>query len=533
MNKIINHGYIVLLFFCLLSFWPMLICTGVFWDDCCSYGHDIDVLKSAGLQLTGGNPLRVYIGYFLLKIDPNHIFLHYIQFILIYTRIIIFYYILKNLPVFSKLQTEAFIIALLAVVCPVNFSKFSGFMFTQELYVFGFFLGAFFLQKYFLTKCKSYIILSVFFLIYSCDYPSVCPFYYMAIPILIYQHTHDESINTFDNILRIAKKYFILWLIPISVFLINRKVFTPYGIYEGYNAVHALSLPKIINSLINNITFPIILLTYTYQFSGSLYMLTFIISFIVSIFILKESFFEYIKKESLITLILLSFSLYIASMLAYIALGRHLVYAPEYTRDQILVNFTFGTMLWYIVKYLIKFKYNNVIAALIISLFCAANVSGYIGILKNNVYKEAFILSLKNYPEIQIYSTIVIYDIDNVITDWNHDKCDTEYISMFKSAYNKASFYCFKYNFSKSDINIMLKKISSNKYICQSIYPDWNPNGKFCKLILRMKHYENISTPTAIRWTIGRLFGKDVDYLINDMFAIEIVPGASNEKPPT
>ena len=512
-NSLIRHPFLLITIFYFLSYWPILLNSGIQWDDVGSFGVDYAALREQALQLTGGNPLRFYLGYFFVFIDPEHTFTHIFQFITFLFVFYVFYIICRAMPVLKDKHFETVSIALLTTTAPTFFSRFFLCMLPQEIYVFAFVCGVYFFQKYLCRKSTYSLAASVALLFFSCDYPSICPLYYPVIYFLIVQYDGEVSstyvgtpiftIKSFISSVIIAlKKYHALWTIPVAAFILNKFVFTPYGIYTGYNTLGHLSIKSILASLLNNLLYPLALIIKMPSLSETTYALAGLGVFLLGVWIFYGRSCDRSDFSQNIRQLAAAMVLYIAAIFAYVALGRKNGFNPAETRDQILVIFALGFLIFFFIKTVIKREFVWFTLAVVLASFVAANVTGHLAILKQAVEKDAFALGLASSEEIKNCSTIEVKNFPP-LHQWGTDHISFyEYGYIFQKAYGKDAYLVYSDNTSPEFLPILKKYTHHKAYH----FSQWNENGAFCVLKVRHTNGKPISTMQALKYSLGKTF---------------------------
>lgn len=513
-NKfLIRHPFLLISIFYFLSYWPILLNSGIQWDDVCSFGVGYAGLREQALQLTGGNPLRFYLGYFFVFIDPEHTFTHIFQFTTFLLAFYVFYIICRSMPVLKGKHFETVSIALLTVTAPTFFSRFFLCMLPQELYVFAFVCGLYFFQKYLCSKSVSSLAASIALLFFSCDYASICPLYYPAIYFLVVQYDAEVSSSYADppiftvksfisSVIIALKKYHVLWMVPVAAFTLNRFVFTPYGVYSDYNALGHLSVKSVLTSLLNNLTYPLTLLIKTAGLAETTYALAGLGAFLLGVCFFYGRRCDQSDLSQDIRQLAAAIVLYIAAMFAYVALGRKNGFNPAETRDQILVIFALGFLVFFFIKTVIKREFVWFILAVVLGSFVAANTTGHMAVLKQAVEKDAFALGLVSSEEIKNCSTIEVKNFPP-LQQWGTDHIAFyEYGYIFQKAYGKDAYFVYD-DRTSPELLLNFKKYRNHKTYH---FSQWDENGTFCVLEVRHTNGKPISTLQALKYSLGKTF---------------------------
>lgn len=510
---LVSHPFFVITVFYTLSYWPILFDSGIQWDDVVYYGVSYEDMLRHTLEFTGGNPFRFYLIYFFVFIDSMHNFLHLIQFILFLLIYYVFFAFCRAMPIFKDRPLEVISVVLLTITAPVFFSRFCLYMLPQEIHVFSFVLAVYFFQRYLYGRAKGLLFFSVIFLFCACDYSSVCPFYYPSLYFIIVQHDADVSsvyadrdrclvILLIRSVVIAVKKYHLLWIIPIVAFCMNRIIFSPCGDYSGYNNLAPIGLERLISSLENNLFYPLVLLTKIPSLSGTTYDLVALSTLLISAYFFYDTQFSPSDMWRNTRRLAAVSILYIAAIFAYVALGRYNSFYPAYTRDQILIVFVLGLLVFFFIRTFIKGKLLWIPLVMVLATFVATNVTGHIATLKQHAVKDAFALSLASSKKIRQCSTIEIKNFQP-LREWGTASIAFyEYGYIFQNTFGQDAYFVYGDDMPSVNLPILKKYKKSKEYH----FSQWDDNGRFCKLDVKYAEGKQLSTIQALKYSLGKTF---------------------------
>lgn len=209
----------------------MLIVTGRWWDDWCSIGIDGETLFN-DFFMPMGRPDLLWTFYF-----PRD---YYREFTFFAFGVIVFCwnYILRYWLCIDK--NHRFWICLLLATLPFNDARIVWAVFPYTIGYLLFSLACVHLTYMLFVRNKVTYGQRIFdLLLFLCSFTlNSCLVYYAIVLMMLYKY-EGEIFNVRRYI-----KYFDYLLLPVVFFLVKSMFFTPYGDYQGYNAVTLLSLFK-------------------------------------------------------------------------------------------------------------------------------------------------------------------------------------------------------------------------------------------------------------------------------------------------
>lgn len=216
-----NREYLLFgLLYALMHVGILFIPNAVFWDDWVLYRSDpgvlLDKFRQTGSMLN--NTGYLHLGMLKLGLWSYKLF----TFVLMFGSAVLLDSILKRILPLSK--EARFVFLLLFLLLPFNMARVALIDFPYTLRYFVFFLAWYLIWK------NRYISLALFFISFNTN--SQLVFY--ALPMLEIAY-REKCFVSWRSLLRAIVYRLDFIALPFIFFIIKVKLYTPYGLYEGYN----------------------------------------------------------------------------------------------------------------------------------------------------------------------------------------------------------------------------------------------------------------------------------------------------------
>ncbi|TLD96622.1 hypothetical protein LS71_005295 [Helicobacter jaachi] len=237
----------------LLAFGLMLLNTnGYYWDDFALIGNfSFDEMNRQFAE--NGNVWYGYFEWIFISMQPYGVALSRLfTFCSFFICGVIIYQILKSMRLFSAY--EIYGISILFLLLPFNTISRNALINVPYTLCYLLFFVAFFALLYFCASKNTWIkgiyricALVCFFISFTMN--SLLIFYALALAYLLYVHYANTPYKSRSSS---SIGWFMAWiwkhidfiLLPIIFYSVKLMYFKPYGLYEGYNAVHLSALLK-------------------------------------------------------------------------------------------------------------------------------------------------------------------------------------------------------------------------------------------------------------------------------------------------
>lgn len=392
---------------------PLLLnFNGIYWDDWTLVNHTYSTIFQQFSQVAGAagivtgtlhwfmiNELGVY-SYRLLTVA-----------LLLMSGWFLFN-ILCSVPLFTK--TDSFFISILFLLSPLFGSRVALINFPYTLFNFVFFFG-FFLVRHYKESPRIHLriaILITFFLSFLVN--SNLPFFSLVLLYLFYEQ-HNKRLPTSTNIVRFAKTNLDFIFLPILFWLTKTFLFNPSGLYLGYNEIglsQALNFHSYYATIKGGLLEPII---------HSMFMAPIAILLITSYAILSRLLFEAPRLQPQIdydahpetanrntTLLIFGAAAFLVGAFPYIAVNKIPDSYSVDSRFQLLLPLGFSFINYYIIKCIVKQKYQAPTILFLLICFSGFHLKDQIKWNIEWFYSSAIINNLRSTSEIKTNSTFLV-----------------------------------------------------------------------------------------------------------------------------
>lgn len=224
-SRLNKKNYLIICIVYCLAHWMLLVVSGMWWDDWCSYGLSSSQGDQANLQL--GRPDGILLSR-ILELLPNGSN-RVIVFVLYFLVSIMLYYIIVQ--GFKICEKKALWTTFLFISLPINDARIMGSTFTYSVGLFLFISGFFTLVRMYRNETRKrfiHSVLSLALFLASFILNSNLVFYVaIIIPFIIWKNGGAKNVFKFSA----------FFLLPFVFFGVKNLCFPPSGTYAGYNEV--------------------------------------------------------------------------------------------------------------------------------------------------------------------------------------------------------------------------------------------------------------------------------------------------------
>jgi hypothetical protein len=407
----------------------MLLNNGLYWDDWVVFGFPLasisDLYREYGLP---------FFGYYHHALDslgiPAYRILVFLSYLI---SAVCLYAILGKIREIDR--KTALVLVLFFVLFPSNSARISIMASRTSvcyaLFFIGFWLVSVYLDKRVLTlRVASLILLFASFLTHS--------FLVLYVVVLIYIAYHEKSeLRSLRALPAFLLRYLDFFLLPIIFWVLKLIFFEPYGQYRGYNRIT-------LDSAIQGLSF------IDNAFYGG-FIEPLVESFRISpIFIIPAAIMALLGARLMarintqpssgssrysVWFMLLGIVLFVAGVFPYLAVGKVPSPYDWDSRHQLLTPLGASFMLVYLLRLVLAERVQNLVYALLVVVFLAANVHQWVAFQKDWYNQVAFIENIKESSDVQ-HGRYVLIDDKTVDLRANHRVYRTyEYFGLFHAAF--------------------------------------------------------------------------------------------------
>ncbi|HKA46326.1 MAG TPA: hypothetical protein VKF40_30315 [Burkholderiales bacterium] len=407
----------------------MLLNNGLYWDDWTIFGFPYAAVTQWYREY--GLPL---FGYYHLVLDSLGVPAYRILVFLSYlVSAACLYGILTRVREIDR--RTAFVLALFFVLFPSNSARISV-MASRTSLCYALFFAGFWLACLYLDKrvpalrVAALILLCASFLTHS--------FLVFYIVVLIYIAYHEKSgLGGVRALPGFVLRYLDFFALPVIFWIIKLLYFEPYGSYEGYNRITlgsalngffligAAFYGGFVEPLVASFRLPLVVLIAAAILSCFGARLIGRMNGSASAQPLRLSFW----------FLVLGIVLFVAGVFAYLAVGKVPSPYDWNSRHQLLTPLGASLILVYLPRLILAERVQNLVYALLVAAFLAADVQQWVVFQKDWYKQVALIESFKESPEIRRGHYFLIQD-KTADLDANHRVYRFyEYTGLFHAAF--------------------------------------------------------------------------------------------------
>jgi len=429
---------VILLLFYFLSFWPLLVNNGIFWDDWVLYHQTPQTLTD--LFGEAGSPPSAYFIRILVSVAP--VFGKWFVFAVYLGAMLVVYQILQDTKLFGK--EESLLLTLLSAVIPFNFARIASVDAMYAVCYLLFLLAFLALVKYMSGKRRRFRIVSLLLFFLSFGASSLLVFYVVA--LLYIGYCRRTSLGSLRGIVRTCVAHLDFLLIPVVFFAMKSLFFVPYGIYAGHNKI---SLDNIARSpreflLTLGSSFADVIGRSLIGAAGAVGISALLL--LVAYLALAGRVCEGARDVDAYRIRAWRFALgaflFYAGLLPYLAIGRRgATFGSEWeSRDQLLLGIGAAFLLYYGLKYLFTRVHlgagpQRLVFAVLVAAFVLANMGMYVRFQADWFKEVAFIENVKAIPVIRDNTTFAVVDRAASLNAMNRHIQFYEYNGMLRQAF--------------------------------------------------------------------------------------------------
>jgi hypothetical protein len=427
-----------------IAYGLMLLNDGLFWDDWVSFGKSPGYLLNLSQQW--GN---IYLGYYTSNIfsSPDTIYLG---------RMLVFlFYLLSALFLFQTLKgikeidaDSRFILVLLFIIIPVNNARIALCCSFMAIGYVLFFLGLWLITKYMSGRniFLRLATLMIFFASFSV-LNSLLPFYLLVLGYIIYADRISITASSIDrsitDLFIQGKRYADFILLPLVFWTVKAIFLTPFGLYEGYNAITVgnllLSPFRLVFSFYSTLIDVLIESLVISLQSLLLWALLFLIVIAIIRFRYTINEHSYDSKLFLLGIILFSIGVF-----PYLVVGKVPTMIEWNTRHQLLVPLGMAFILYYGLNLLsektkLPQGYRKILLSLMLAMFLCANIVTYADYQRDWYKQTSLIENFKASEIMRNNNTFLFDDHTRELNANNRSYRFYEYTGMMRAAFGDES----------------------------------------------------------------------------------------------
>jgi hypothetical protein len=517
--------YVLLGFYLIANILLLLNFDGLYWDDWIVYNQDYTTVKCLLEEIQHGikGDFFLFLSQYGNGIYPFRLFVFFAIFLIG----IFVYLILSTIKEFDK--QSLFFITILFLLSPLNSAKIS-FSITPFLFPVLIFYFAFYLLTVYIKHPNilfRILILALFFVSFSTN--SILVFYFSIFLYLYCIEFHFKFDHLLEKAKYFLKRYWDFFALPFLYFIYKAIYLKPYGLYEGYNAVSASTLPKAAVILFKNIdnSFVEVLFESFHTLTSVWIFVTFILYFI-----LKKSH-TLIENEQSKSFFIIGAVLFFLAVFPYAMVGKNAELDSWNSRFQILIPLSMSFLLYFgvlLIKKRLPLNSHLTITILwvIVFSFIGKNISDHYKAQIDWFYSISIRENVKENLLIQNNSTFIVNNNLKANSLYNRDLIYYELNGILKSAFKDDSRLAIRYDHYFND----LKGIEKNKHHKQYNFSNWTPSTPLL-VTLSYNYKAHVNQDMYIRMMIYQYTNqKKFLKMAKNLVAISVEPlplGENNE----
>jgi hypothetical protein len=430
---------VILILFYFLSFWPLLVNNGVYWDDWVLYDQTSQTLARMFSEL--GSPPAGYLVRALVSAPP--VIGKWFVFAVYLAAMLVGYQVLVKSRLFGK--NAAFLLALFAALIPFNSARITMACASYALCCLLFLLGSYALVAYMADKKTALRLASLALFFVSFTTNSLLVFY--LVPLLYVVYCERASLRSLRETTRTALSYLDFILLPVVFYALKAAFVVPYGIYEGYNKITVANLARSPLEFLRSLRASFVQVVW-----GSLDVST-LGALVVGVALIAVTYWAIVRRAPEraegrdahrlpAQWFVFGILLFFLGILPYLAIGREgATFGSEWeSRDQLLLGIGAAFMLVYGVTYLfgrlhIGVRIQQLVFAVLVASFVLANVTVYLQFQADWFKQAALIEHVKGTPEIRDHTTFAVDDRARALDAIGRHVQFYEYNGMLKRAF--------------------------------------------------------------------------------------------------
>lgn len=476
-----NKLIIIILTSFLCSFF-FIINSGLFWDDWTLYNAPSESINK--MFKMSGIPIFGYFHNSILWIAEPILIYKLLAFVSYFIIFILFIRCLLKLDFLTS--RDAYLIGIIAISLPFNFVKHILIILPYGISLLLFFIALYLVIHGLINKWYFRILSLTLFLI-SFTTNSLLVFYLIVPIFIIYQIFKEKRSIRINKIVFIENfRYLDFYLLQVLFWVLNKTLFPVTGIYasRNYNAITLggiIKLPLTFMEALDRSFFELFGLFTIFEFIISLFLFIIVLVLIRLIPGLNSNKGFNGPKESVYSgkkLILLGLLLVFLAILPYALVNKIPAFNDYESRNQLLLPFGTAILIYYLIKKLIKERFQIVFTLFIVSMFISITISLQYLMLFDHYKQVAIINELKENPKlIESYKTLIV--VDESTKYFEERKVYYAFTGLYKRATGKQDkLLILQSDFDRIGIEGFNERMQLKEALNLKDYTLSNPDGK-------------------------------------------------------
>lgn len=429
---------VILVFFYVLAYWPLLLNNGVFWDDWVLYHQAPRTVL--GIFSEQGSRLAGYLDVLLVSAAP--VVAKWVVFTIYLVAMLVVYQILLDSKLFGR--RTSLLLALFAAVIPYNAGRIAA---MNALYALCYllFVAAFLaLMRYLAQRKLSLRVLALLLFFLSFGTASLMVFY--ALPLVYIAYHERASLTSLKGVAKTCWSYADFILIPLVFFAMKSVFFVPHGIYAGYNTIELANIARSPHEYFLTLSSSF-LDVIGRSFTTAAGALGFAIVLLIVTYLLLANRTPAATagtnaQASSAKRFLFGALLFYLGVLPYLAIGRDgATFGREWeSRDQLLLGIGAAFMLFYGLRFLFALFHfgvrpQRVVFSILVAAFLVVNVATYLQFQADWFKQIAFMESVRGMPQIRDNTSFAVDDRAAALNAMNRHVQFYEYNGMLRQVF--------------------------------------------------------------------------------------------------
>lgn len=404
----------VMLLFYFLSFWPLLVDNGVFWDDWLLHGQKPQTLMRLFDEL-GTSPAGPYLGRALVALPP--VAGRWFVFTIYLLAMLVTYRILVRTKLFGP--NTALLLTLLATLIPHNFARVTMACAGYAVYYLLFLLAFLALVEYIERRRIILRLTSLLLFFVSFGTSSLLVYYLLA---LMYLAWHERpSPMSLKGVAKGIASYLDFIVIPLVLYALKSAFFVPHGMYANYQAISSGNITQSFHEFVLSVwsSFAGVIGRSLAIAAGSPVL---VIMLTIAVYWLlgkraPERGARVDARVSAAKRFLLGAVAFYLGVLPYLVIGRNgATFGAEWeSRDQLLLGIGAALMLFYGLMYVfatvpVGVRLQRFVLAVLVASFVLTNVTTYLQFQADWFKQVAFMEIVRGMPQIRDNTTFAVDD---------------------------------------------------------------------------------------------------------------------------
>jgi hypothetical protein len=433
-----NNKIFFLLLVYTLTFFPILLNDGIYWDGWVI--NNLDATQLIQIFKDNGNYWYGYLFAGMLEYGDIVIISRVVTFFSYFFTTVFFYLILKKYS--HGLNSYSLFFALYFLTFPVNFARITIMNTPYAVCLLLFFMAYFIYIK---DAQNIYKVILASILLFLSLFMSSLLFF---IPVLIAHKfiLYDYRLNIF-SVKKFAIKNITLIAIPIIFVILKLSLFQPSGIYQNldYNKItlsRIIELPiRLLESIYSSVLYPINL---AFEYATSNVMIVvFIVIILNNLSLFPDSLFSTKNLSKVVKLKIIKPFLFVLflGLFSYLLVGKTPSLSDWNSRHQILVPFGASILLFYfVIKVMLivqNIKLRRFVAFIPVSMFIVFNINIYFSYIIDWYKQVSLIEHIKISHTVHDSSTFLVIDNTKKLNAMNRNKSFIDYTGFLKKEFKK------------------------------------------------------------------------------------------------